>query len=363
MREIDSGSLEGSGRDYRRASVRRRRNGRRRQVRNATLMVAGVFLVGLLVAGLLVLLTRGGGGPRVPHLIGLTFREAKEKVESSGLEIEIDFTQDSSGDCTRYKVEEQDPKAGVRVEKGELVTVRLKGLPDSPELVNSQGSKINEPPASQPSGEDSRPQSSSPAAGAHSVCIDPGHSGSGPSSEIDPGTGLDVADNSGAPGELQAMWALAERVRSRLERFGYRVSMTKSSAGEYVNLRRRADIGNTCEIVVRLHFDPSLQAVLYPGEGQYKSRGDRTVYVDPGVARGSQALAQAMFPYLQGVGINRIMNDCGGTSNNTGPAFVGSVLSRVPVVLIEKNPSIAQNEPDRVADAVVEGIHAYFQGR
>ncbi|MBU4194615.1 MAG: hypothetical protein KKF66_06430, partial [Actinobacteria bacterium] len=57
-------------------------------------------------------------------------------------------------------------------------------------------------------------------------------------------------------------------------------------------------------------------------------------------------------------------DDCGGTSDNTGSAFVGSVLSRVPVILIENDPGMVRNNPggqDRVADAIVSGINVYFQ--
>jgi hypothetical protein len=86
--------------------------------------------------------------------------------------------------------------------------------------------------------------------------------------------------------------------------------------------------------------------------------------VDPAVARGSAELANALFPFLKTVGVTRKMNDAGGTSNNTGPAYVGSVLSRVPVVLIENDPSMVRNNPsgqDGVAEAITNGTNAYFQ--
>jgi len=73
-----------------------------------------------------------------------------------------------------------------------------------------------------------------------------------------------------------------------------------------------------------------------------------------------------LFPYMQGVGVSRLMNDAGGTSNNAGPAYVGSVLSRVPVVLIENDPAMVSGNlsgQDQVADAIARGVGAYFQGR
>jgi len=200
--------------------------------------------------------------------------------------------------------------------------------------------------------------------GARTVCLDPGHSAGCPPTERDPATGLDVADNGGAAGELEAMWELALATRARLEEMGYRVVLTRESAGSYASLRTRADIGNTCSIVVRLHYDPDLQAILYPGEGQYKENGGNRVTVDPRVAAGSAGLARALAPFLAEVGITKLANDMGGTSANSGPAFVGSVLSRVPVVLVENDPATVRDNPagrDRVASALARGIDAYFR--
>ena len=196
------------------------------------------------------------------------------------------------------------------------------------------------------------------------VCLDPGHSTNCPASEIDPETGLDVADNGGAAGELATNWELALRTRTLLEQMGYTVKLTKPEADAYASLRTRADIGNTCAIMVRLHYDFNLHAILFPAEGQYKQHGSSIVYVDPTVAESSAELAEAMFPFLQGVGVTRMMNDCGGTSSNTGSAFVGSVLSRVPVVLIENDPAWVRDNlagQERVAADIAQGIDAYFK--
>jgi N-acetylmuramoyl-L-alanine amidase len=195
------------------------------------------------------------------------------------------------------------------------------------------------------------------------ICIDPGHSTGGPSSKIDPATGLDVTDSSGESGESDAMWELAQKVKVRLEQAGFTVRLTKESADSYTDLRARADIGNTCSIMVRLHCDAAFQAILHPGEGQYKAHGGRRVDVDTAVARSSNELALAMFPFLKNVGIPSVRDEMGGNSNNDGTAYVGSALSRVPVVLIENNPSMVRNNPtgqNQVADAITQGIEAYF---
>jgi N-acetylmuramoyl-L-alanine amidase len=197
-----------------------------------------------------------------------------------------------------------------------------------------------------------------------SVCIDPGHSTGGPSSIIDPATGLDVADNRGEPGEVSANWELAQKVKARLERDGFKVRLTKKSEDSSVDLRKRAEIGNTCSLIVRLHCDVAMQAIFHPAAGRYKAHGVRRVNVDPVVARGSNRLALAMFPFLKKVGIRSVREEMGGNTDNRGTAYVVSVLSRVPVVLIENDPRMVSNNPagqDRVADAVTRGIEAYFQ--
>lgn len=310
-----------------------------------------VFLISF-AAGLLLKLYLPDGKIKVPEINGLTYKEATDKIESSGLSIEVDpdLQAPAEGGLEDMKVSSQDPKAGSAVEKDSIVTVSIKGL------------------AKKKTGDDDSADTATQTPKvSHTVCIDPGHSPNSPSSEPDPGgTGLDVADNSGAGGELQAVWDLALKVKARLESKGFTVKLTKPSVDTYSSLRTRADIGNTCDIMVRLHYDPALQALIVPAEGQYKQNGSSAVYVDPNVAKASAELANAMLPALQTVGVPKIMNDTGGTSNNQGSAFVGSVLSRVPVVLIEYNPSSISNNPagqDTVADATVHGIETYFNSK
>jgi len=193
------------------------------------------------------------------------------------------------------------------------------------------------------------------------VCLDPGHSASGPVSIIDPVSGLDVADCTGEPGELRANWALALKVKARLTKAGYAVKLTKKSMDSYVDLKTRAEIGNTCSIMVRLHCS-TFAALFHPRAGQFKAHEGKRVDVDPAVARDSTRLALVMYPYLKGVRVPRVMDEMGGNSNNTGTAYVVSALSRVPVVLIENDPSMLNlaSERDRVAAAIFRGIDAYF---
>ena len=201
------------------------------------------------------------------------------------------------------------------------------------------------------------------------LCVDPGHSGHA-GNEVDPATGLNVGDNEGAPGELENNWALALKLKARLEGDGYSVKLTKSSASEYVNLRLRADIANTCAVWVRLHYDdggytgimrPPVAAARCPA-----SDPGRITVVDSYVAAASDALAQAISPFL---GLD-VKNDTGGTTNgNSTPAghptcLIGSCLSRVPIVSIENKMWLVRDNPsgqDQVAAQVAAGVEKYLQ--
>jgi N-acetylmuramoyl-L-alanine amidase len=207
-----------------------------------------------------------------------------------------------------------------------------------------------------------------PEARKHVVCLDPGHSPRD-GSEIDPATGLNVGDNTGAAGELEANWDLAMKTKARLEEEGYQVRLTKRTVETYASLRRRADTGNTCEVMVRLHYDdtgftgvmrPPLNAARCP-----VSDPARITVVSAHVAEGSDALAGSLAPFL---GL-RVRDDTGGTSvgNTTPPGhptcLIGSVLSTVPVVCIENEAGPARDPSgrERIAAQIVRGLDEYFR--
>lgn len=204
----------------------------------------------------------------------------------------------------------------------------------------------------------------------HVVCIDPGHSGR-TGDEIDPATGLNVGDNTGAPGELEANWELALKAKALLEGAGYEVRLTKDSTYAYASLKARADIGNSCDIMVRLHFDDTgYTGVMRPPPNAARcptSDPSRITVVDLGVAAGSNELASFLAPPL---GL-RVRDDTGGTSagNSTPPGhptcLIGSLLSRVPAVCIENPASLARDPAgrDQLAAELLRGIEAYFAGR
>ncbi|MDD5448576.1 MAG: N-acetylmuramoyl-L-alanine amidase [Actinomycetota bacterium] len=343
---------------------RKERKGRRR---NAAIAAVIFILACALISGLVFLFSKVSSGPRAPKVVGMTYEGAKQKVTSLGLGIQIDPAQDSSGDCSSLKVESQDPKPGARLKKGEMIIVRLEGLLESEKIFDED--KTSEPKEDetqnvpQPAVPPSSPPGGASGGSGIRICLDPGHSSGQPSSDIDPQTGLDVRDSAGAPGEREAVWELAVKTKGLLEQAGYVVVLTKNGPDEYSSFRKRADIGNSCAIMVRLHYDENMHAILYPPARGYKKHGSNIVYVDPNVAASSKKLAEAMLPSLKKVGVTKISPDTSGTSNNTGPALTGSVLSLVPVVLIENDPRMVRNNPsgtDRVARAITEGIQAYF---
>ncbi len=203
------------------------------------------------------------------------------------------------------------------------------------------------------------------------VCLDPGHSGY-TGSEIDPATGLNVGDNTGAPGELESNWDLALRTRAKLEEMGYEVVLAKDSAYDYESLRARADRANSCDIWVRLHFDDGgFTGVMRPPPDAARcpvADPSRITVVDPTVAAGSDALARAVAPFL-GLAVR---DDTGGTSqgNTTPPGhptcLIGSVLSRVPVICIENRADLVRDNPsgrELVASQLTQAIDAYFESR
>jgi N-acetylmuramoyl-L-alanine amidase len=353
-----------------RARLRAERLERRRRVRNNFLLVGAILGIGLLVVGLVVLLTLGGSGYRVPKVTGLAYKDARKKVEKAGLAIEIDATQDSSGDCSKLKVETQDPKPGTSADKDEVVTVRLKGLQDSPELTRDSGSKPSPEPPQTQAAAPAQPAAAAPA-GGHVVCVDPGHSNH-TGNEIDPATGLNVGDNGGAPGELQSNWELAQKTKAALEQAGYTVRLTKGSADSYASLRERADTGNACDIMVRLHYDDTgfTGVMRAPPNGARCPASDpsRITVIDPNVAGESNRLAADLASAL---GLS-VRDDTGGTTqgNTTPPghptALIGSVISTVPIVTIENKMALVRGNPDgqnQVAGQIAAGISAFFQGR
>jgi N-acetylmuramoyl-L-alanine amidase len=204
---------------------------------------------------------------------------------------------------------------------------------------------------------------------AYTICVDPGHSGHD-GNEIDQATGLNVGDNMGAPGELQNNWDVGLKLKARLEADGYNVKLTKSAAGDYVDLRKRADIANACTVWIRLHYDDGgYTGIMRPPPNAARcpaSDMSRITVVLPSVASSSDSLGKAISPFL---GLD-VTNDTGGTTNgNATPpghptCLIGSCLSQVPVVSIENKMWLVRDNPagqDQVAGQIAAGVESYLQ--
>ena len=102
------------------------------------------------------------------------------------------------------------------------------------------------------------------AAAAALVCLDPGH-GTAPEvgrqlEPIGPGSArLKIKDPGGAAGEAAVALALARRTRALLQARGYRVAMTRNTAGYRGGNRERARFCNArgAALMIRIHADGS----------------------------------------------------------------------------------------------------------
>ena len=96
------------------------------------------------------------------------------------------------------------------------------------------------------------------------ICLDPGH-GTAPdvgrqTEPIGPGAReVKVKDGGGTPGEAPVALAIARRTRTELEARGFRVVMTRDSAGYRGGNRERAAFCNArgAALMIRIHADGS----------------------------------------------------------------------------------------------------------
>jgi N-acetylmuramoyl-L-alanine amidase len=195
------------------------------------------------------------------------------------------------------------------------------------------------------------------------ICIDPGHP-----SENGVGTqGKEVT-------EVQLVWDLGVEAGKRLRGLGYSVVFTKSKVGEKVTNARRAEIANEAKanLLLRLHADAgnhSGWATFYPDR---KGTVGKSTGPSDAVIKSSTAAAKAFHPAaIKALG--GVLKDAGlktDRATNIGGkqgALTGSILSKVPVLLVEvcvlTNPSdekVAKSKEGREAmvNALVAGTQA-----
>lgn len=130
------------------------------------------------------------------------------------------------------------------------------------------------------------------------VVIDPGHS-KNPTNETDPASGIKSSDYENQP-EMQEVWDVSQKVRAELEKAGFKVIMTKSSADSSVGLIERANIANKAkaDMAISIHNDhgqnfDSMKWVTPQEVGRYRETdGKRKTFTNQEVAQKSQSMAK-----------------------------------------------------------------------
>ena len=110
--KIDQRLTESARTTETRADIRRMRDEKRRRLRRKRLLiVCSLLAAGIALVVVLIVASPGKRLPKVPDVIGLTYKQAKNKVEAVGLVIDIHPLQNTSKikDIERLKVQTQSP--------------------------------------------------------------------------------------------------------------------------------------------------------------------------------------------------------------------------------------------------------------
>lgn len=195
------------------------------------------------------------------------------------------------------------------------------------------------------------------------ICIDPGHP-----SEVGRGTrGKKLT-------EIDVVWSMALMVRTRLEKMGAKVVLTKGSLDQMVRNKDRAAVANKAkaDLMLRLHCDAAAGsgfATYYPTK-QGKSQGVTgpspalLKRLKPIATRFHAALGEGLKGHLPDHGLKSDTKTLIGSRQG---ALTGSVFSKVPVVLVElvvlTNPKdeafVASSRGQRIyADALARAVVA-----
>jgi len=204
------------------------------------------------------------------------------------------------------------------------------------------------------------------------VCIDPGH----PSEVSD---GMTVQNG---VTENHINWIFALELKEVLEDEGVNVVLTKTEEDEYVTNRERAEIANENEadLFFRIHCDtftdPDVRGMTfyYPDrQGTWEEEIGPPEEIIPDCERAANTIHDVAMEELDG-----LLNDRGvRTDNETyvgnrqGGALRGSILSRVPVCLVELCFLSSPDDVDVITDddyrreiarAVGKGIIEFVAG-
>jgi N-acetylmuramoyl-L-alanine amidase len=198
---------------------------------------------------------------------------------------------------------------------------------------------------------------------AQVVCIDPGHP-----SEVGRGTqGKKLT-------ELHANWVQAQLLKQRLEKRGIKVIMTKPREQKLVRNQDRAGVANAAraDLMIRLHCDASSGTgfTVYAPNQQGTDRnfrGPSSKIIQESQTRAKRfhvAMAEALKGRLKDNGLHPDQHTAVGSRHG---ALVGSIYSRVPVILVEMvvltNPKdeaylLSGKGQSEMADALEAGVMA-----
>jgi N-acetylmuramoyl-L-alanine amidase len=198
------------------------------------------------------------------------------------------------------------------------------------------------------------------------VCVDPGHS-----SETSEGT----QSRDGKLTERHVNWVVARRLTVLLRSEGATVMLTKSSEGQVVTNKRRAEIANDAhaKLFLRLHCDSGEQSGLATYYPNRQGRRFGVTGPSPGVIHASLVAASVFQPAVMAAlgGAERDAGIKGDSQTGVGSkqgALTGSIFSHVPVLTVEM--CVLTNARDyqfirtpagqaQMAQALRAGVRAY----
>ena len=198
------------------------------------------------------------------------------------------------------------------------------------------------------------------------VCLDPGHT-----SETSQGT----ASRDGRLTERHVNWVVGLRLKALLEAAGATVVLTKTSEGQVVANRQRAEIANAAHaaLLLRLHCDSGEQSGLATYFPDRQGRRFGVTGPSPAVISASRRAAFVFQPAVIAAlgGSERDAGIKGDSQTAIGGkqgALTGSIFSHVPALTVEMcvltNPHdyrfIRTSEgQETMARALLAGVAAY----
>lgn len=165
------------------------------------------------------------------------------------------------------------------------------------------------------------------------VCLDPGHT-----SETSQGT----VSRDGKLTERHVNWVVGQRLQRLLEAAGATVVLAKTSEGQVVANRRRAEIANAAHagLLLRLHCDSGEQSGLATYYPDRQGRRFGVTGPSPAVIAASRRAARIFHPAVTAAlgGSERDAGIKGDSQTAIGgkqSALTGSIFSHVPALTVE----------------------------